>query len=119
MVAIIGARAVADEPIATLAVISNPYITTLPANEIKDERGSVRGFLAKTAPDAMSKAVDLMNRVEGELGINFPMGNVLSGPTIETLAESLIGTLSSSASGEDSDADAVESQVEAKLEKRA
>jgi hypothetical protein len=43
-------NATAEEPIATIAVVSNPYITTLPAEQIKDENGSLRGFLAKTTP---------------------------------------------------------------------
>ena len=34
-------RCAADEPIATIAVVSNPYITTLPPEQIKDENGSV------------------------------------------------------------------------------
>jgi len=54
----------ADEPIATFAVISNPYVTTLPAEQIKDERGSVRDFLAKTAPAAMEKTATLVNQVD-------------------------------------------------------
>ena len=66
----------ADEPIATIAVVSNPYITTLPAEEIKDENGRNRGFLAQTAPASMQKTVDLVNRLKpdalvvlGSLGI--------------------------------------------------
>ena len=46
--------AYAEDPIATIAVISNPYITTLPPNQIKDERGSVRDFLATTAAPSQS-----------------------------------------------------------------
>ncbi|MBA63223.1 MAG: hypothetical protein CMJ76_12770 [Planctomycetaceae bacterium] len=53
----------AEQPILTIAVVSNPYITTLEPNEIKDERGSVRDFLAKTGPDSFSKAVNLINRL--------------------------------------------------------
>ena len=40
----------AEDPIATLAFISNPYITTQPADQIKDERGGQRGFLAQLGP---------------------------------------------------------------------
>lgn len=54
----------AEEPIATLAVISNPYITTLPADQIKDERGGQRGFLAQLGPDSMAKTVDLVNQLK-------------------------------------------------------
>ena len=54
----------AQEPIAEIAVISNPYITTLPAGEIRDENGSVRAFLAKTAPDGMEKTVELVNSLQ-------------------------------------------------------
>jgi 3',5'-cyclic AMP phosphodiesterase CpdA len=52
---------VAEEPIA---VISNPYVTTLPANQIKDENGRLRDFLAQTAPPSMEKTVELVNRVQ-------------------------------------------------------
>ena len=51
----------ADKPLARIAVVSNPYITTLPAAEIKDEFGSLRDFLAKTGPDSMKKTVSLVN----------------------------------------------------------
>lgn len=57
-------RVEADEPIATFAVVSNPYITTLPANEIKDENGRVRDFLAKTAGPSMQQTVDLVNTLK-------------------------------------------------------
>jgi hypothetical protein len=50
-----------EEPLARIAVVSNPYITTLPAAEIKDEFGSLRDFLAKTGPDSMKKTVSLVN----------------------------------------------------------
>ena len=56
--------AVGEEPIAQIAVISNPYLTTLPASEIKDESGRVRDFLAKTAPESMEKTVALVNQLE-------------------------------------------------------
>ena len=59
-----GDRLNADQPIATLAVISNPYITTLPAGQIRDERGVVRGFLAQTGPDSMEKTIRLVNRLK-------------------------------------------------------
>lgn len=51
----------ADEPIARIAVISNPYITTLPASEIKDESGRLRDFLAKTSTESMEKTISLVN----------------------------------------------------------
>ena len=51
----------AEQPIARIAVVSNPYITTLPAAEIKDESGSLRDFLARTGPDSMKKTVSLVN----------------------------------------------------------
>ena len=54
----------AEQPIATIAVISNPYITTLPPQQIKDERGSVRDFLSKTAPSAFNNAINLINRLQ-------------------------------------------------------
>jgi 3',5'-cyclic AMP phosphodiesterase CpdA len=54
----------ADEPLARIAVISNPYITTLPASEIKDEFGGLRDFLAKTGPDSMEKTVSLVNSLK-------------------------------------------------------
>lgn len=51
----------AEEAIARIAVISNPYITTLPAAEIIDEFGGRRDFLAKTGPDSMKKTISLVN----------------------------------------------------------
>ncbi len=54
----------ADQPIATIAVVSNPYITTLSADEIQDERGASRGFLAQTGPESMARTVDLVNRLQ-------------------------------------------------------
>ena len=54
----------ADEPLARIAVVSNPYITTLPAAEIKDEFGGLRDFLAKTGPDSMKKTVSLVNELK-------------------------------------------------------
>jgi Icc-related predicted phosphoesterase len=57
-------NAAAEEPIATIAVISNPYITTLPAEQIKDENGSLRDFLAQTGPASMQKTVELVNKIQ-------------------------------------------------------
>lgn len=54
----------ADRPLARIAVVSNPYITTLPAAEIKDEFGGLRDFLAKTGPDSMKKTVSLVNELK-------------------------------------------------------
>lgn len=59
-----GAVRAADEPLARIAVVSNPYITTLPAAEIKDEFGGLRDFLAKTGPDSMKKTVSLVNELK-------------------------------------------------------
>ena len=53
-----------DEAIATIAVISNPYITTLPAEQIEDENGRLRGFLAKTGPESMERAVALVKQIK-------------------------------------------------------
>jgi len=57
-------RAAEPKPLATIAVISNPYITKLPAKEIVDERGSVRDFLAKTAEPSLTKSVELVNALK-------------------------------------------------------
>ncbi|MFP6763191.1 MAG: hypothetical protein VB858_06225, partial [Planctomycetaceae bacterium] len=54
----------AEQPIATLAVVSNPYVTTLPASQIRDERGTQRGFLAQIGPDSLEKTVTLVNRLK-------------------------------------------------------
>lgn len=54
----------ADERIARIAVISNPYITKLPPKQIKDEYGSVRDFLAATGPPSMQRTVELVNAVK-------------------------------------------------------
>jgi 3',5'-cyclic AMP phosphodiesterase CpdA len=56
--------AAADKPIATIAVVSNPYITTKLADQILDERGTPRGFLAQTGPDSMRKTVALLNQLK-------------------------------------------------------
>lgn len=53
-----------DQPIATIAVVSNLYITKLPAEKILDERGSLRDFLAKTGPEALEQSVALVNRLK-------------------------------------------------------
>jgi hypothetical protein len=55
---------IAEEPIATIAVISNSYVTTLPPENIKDENGRLRDFLAQTAPPSMEKTIDLVNRLD-------------------------------------------------------
>lgn len=55
---------IAEEPIATIAIISNPYVTTLPPENIKDENGRLRDFLAQTAPPSMEKTIDLVNRLD-------------------------------------------------------
>ncbi|MCH2372484.1 MAG: hypothetical protein MK324_18460, partial [Pirellulales bacterium] len=57
----------AEVPLATIAVVSNPYITTLPPDQIKDENGRLREFIAKTGPDACSKAVNLINRLKPDV----------------------------------------------------
>jgi amino acid adenylation domain-containing protein len=36
-------------------------------------------------------AIDLINRIEGELGMSVPMGNVLRGPSLNELADLLLG----------------------------
>jgi hypothetical protein len=56
--------ATAEKPLATIAVISNPYITTLPPKQIVDENKRVRDFLAKTAPAAMEKTVVIVNQLQ-------------------------------------------------------
>ena len=53
-----------EELLATLAVISNPYITTLPADQIRDERGGLRDFLKTTGPESMAKTVALVNQLK-------------------------------------------------------
>jgi len=58
------AQIVAEEPVASIAVISNPYITALPPDEIEDEFGGQRGFLAKTAPASMAKTIALVNEIK-------------------------------------------------------
>jgi len=53
-----------EKPLATFAVISNPYLTTLPPKQILDENKRVRDFLAKTAPAAMEKTVAIVNGLQ-------------------------------------------------------
>ena len=43
-------------------------------------------------------AIDLINRIESELGLSVPMGNVLRGPSLNELAEVLAGLLGDSSS---------------------
>ncbi len=62
--AILRQDAVADDALATIAVISNPYITTLPAEQIVDETGANRGFLAQTGPQSMEKTIALVNQLQ-------------------------------------------------------
>ena len=38
-------------------------------------------------------AIDLINRIEGELGMSVPMGNVLRGPSLNELADLLLGLI--------------------------
>lgn len=45
-------------------------------------------------------AIELMNRVESQLGISVPMGSVLNGPNIRELAEPILESLLSSAGDE-------------------
>ena len=54
----------AEDPIAQIAVISNPYITTLDPQEIKDENGSVRDFLAKAGPESMVRMAALVKQIK-------------------------------------------------------
>nr|AHZ46164.1 PKS/NRPS hybrid [uncultured bacterium 12-5D] len=44
-------------------------------------------------------AIELMNRIEGELGITLPMGAVLNGPNLKELAVPVLNTLIESADG--------------------
>ncbi|MFC1759599.1 SDR family NAD(P)-dependent oxidoreductase [Planctomycetota bacterium] len=43
-------------------------------------------------------AIDLINRIESELGVSVPMGNVLRGPSLDELAEILLGLIGDSSS---------------------
>jgi thioester reductase-like protein len=45
-------------------------------------------------------AVELMNRIEGDLGLSIPMGKVLSGPTIRQLAAMILQSLTGAGDGE-------------------
>ena len=53
-----------ETPIATFAFIGNPYLSTLPPKQIKDEAGRVRDFLAKTSPAALEKSVSIVNELK-------------------------------------------------------
>ncbi len=46
-------------------------------------------------------AIELLNRIESELGIHFPMGSVLNGPSIEQLSRTLLQSVQTS--GDDGD----------------
>ncbi len=45
-------------------------------------------------------AIDLINRMESELGVSVPMGNVLRGPSLDELAEMLLGLIGNSSASE-------------------
>ena len=45
-------------------MISNPYLTTLAPEQIKDENGRVRDFLAQSAPASMEQTIALVNGIE-------------------------------------------------------
>ncbi len=64
LLVLVNHRASAEDPIARIAVISNTYITDLPADQIKDENGGNRGFLASTGPDSIKKTIELVNAVK-------------------------------------------------------
>ena len=70
----------ADEPIARFALISNPYMTTLPREQIKDENGRVRDFLFDTGPAAMDKVVGLVNRIKPDALIVLGSGTWTGSP---------------------------------------
>jgi 3',5'-cyclic AMP phosphodiesterase CpdA len=53
-----------DQPLATLAVISNPYVTTLPPDQIRDERNTQRDYVPKLARESMEKTVALVNQLK-------------------------------------------------------
>lgn len=53
-----------DEPLATIAVIANPYLTTLPKEAIRDETGRLRDFLADTGRPSMERTVKLVNQLQ-------------------------------------------------------
>ncbi len=58
------AGAAEEEPLATFAVVSNPYITTLPPKEIVDENGRLRDFLAKSTKIGIANTVKLVNEMQ-------------------------------------------------------
>ncbi|MDP6443061.1 MAG: metallophosphoesterase [Pirellulaceae bacterium] len=54
----------AAEPLATIAVIANPYITTLSGDQIKDENGRVRSSVGTVGPRSMEKSIELVNKLQ-------------------------------------------------------
>ncbi len=48
-------------------------------------------------------AVELMNRIEGEIGLSVPMGKVLAGPSIRELADIMLDMMIGSGNGEESE----------------
>jgi len=49
-------------------------------------------------------AIELLNRIENELGIQFPMGNILGGPSIRELIDPLLNALANSLATDTSNA---------------
>lgn len=54
----------AAKPIAKIAVIANPYLTTLPAKQIKDENGRVRSHVASASKRGIEKSISVVNRLK-------------------------------------------------------
>ena len=48
-------------------------------------------------------AVELMNRIEGDIGLSVPMGKVLAGPSIRELAEIIVEMMVGPAGGDEAD----------------
>ncbi len=58
-------------------------------------------------------AVELMNRIEGEIGLSVPMGKVLAGPSIRELADIMLDMMIGTSSGDSADGNQAVSSITA------
>jgi len=103
---VIGARSKGSGISRTLLLAASPeqrprLVEDFLASQIASVFGSEEGSLDRTRSvtqlglDSMM-AIELLNRIEGELGIHFPVGSLLSGPSIRDLSAPVLEALMAS-----------------------
>ena len=58
-----------EVPLCKIAVISNPYITALPPEQIKEPWGKSRSWLKERSISGMENAIDIVNNIKPDLFI--------------------------------------------------